>query len=325
MNDKISVIIPIYNMERLLERALESVVAQSYKNLEILLIDDGSTDKSREICKKYESKDSRFRYYYQKNNGVSSARNLGVEKSTGNFITFLDPDDYLDYNIYECLLKVLNESHADLVMCDYRVVYDYEKHGEITQYDVEILDRYQAQERYFKGTHEATQTSVLWNKLIPASFIKDLKFPVGRIQEDESVSYKILYRANCVAYLNAPFYNYYVRPDGWMNREFNLSRFNLFQAYLERMEFYIEHQEYELCKKLFFLYMHMICQYRKWMKQSKEAFSDIYNLYLRQVRSKYKEYKSKLNLSKRELMECELFYRTPSLYYVAWGILKKHN
>lgn len=326
MKDKISVIIPIYNMEKYLKRALDSILRQSYKNLEIILVDDGSTDDSREICLSYVQNDKRFCYYYQENKGVAAARNLGLEKSSGDFIAFLDPDDYIDSNMYECLLRAIKENGADIAVCGYRIVRDgEEEYDSITEYRADILDKKAAQERYFLGSHEATEMSVVWNKLIPTAFIHNLKFPIGRIQEDESITYKLLYMADSIAYIDAPYYNYYVHFDGLMNQKFNKSRFDLFQAYLERMDFYIEHGEYELCGRVLMLYMHMICFYRELMKQSDEDLRSVHKFYLREWRREYKKYQPKMKLCRKMRAECELFNTAPSFYHMIWRILKKHG
>ena len=112
MNIKISVIIPIYNMEKLLNRSLDSVKNQSYQNLEVIMVDDGSTDTSAEICRDYAAKDPRFHYFYEENSGPSAARNLGLEKCTGDYIAFLDPDDYLhpDIHILKTVIIIISVS-----------------------------------------------------------------------------------------------------------------------------------------------------------------------------------------------------------------------
>ena len=320
--EKISIIIPIYNMEAYLERALDSIVRQTYSDWEALMIDDGSKDGSRQICEKYEKADKRFKYVYKENGGVSTARNIGLKMATGDYIAFLDPDDYLEPDMYNSLLKSLKANHADLAICGYRVVYGMEKNSSVT-FHTQILSRSDCQERYFEGSKRATEMTVLWNKLIPRSYIKNLEFPVGRIQEDESVTYKLLYQARKVVYLDYPFYNYFVREDGYMNTAFNKSRFNLFEAYLERMSFYINHKEYELWKKLFLLYLHMLCQYRIWMKEASINYTDFYKKYENKLKQAYKMQQKKVKFPFRQSVECRIFMHSSSLYFQVWKLLKK--
>lgn len=321
--EKISIIIPIYNMELYLRRALDSILHQTYTNWEALLIDDGSNDKSRQICEEYEKADKRFRYFYKENGGVSSARNFGLKMSCGNYITFLDPDDYLDPDMYKVLLEQLKENDADLAICGYRVVNKFESPISSNDYKVEILDRKKGQERYFEGSKRATEMAVLWNKLIPASYIKIMEFPVGRIQEDESITYKILYQASRIVYIDSPFYNYYIRESGYMNNGFNRTRFNLFEAYLERIAFYVKHQEFDLWKKMVLHYLHMFCQYCVWMEESEVDCEDLYIHYKKELKKIYLANKDEVKFLKKEKFECTLFSISPMLYYKAWKLLKK--
>lgn len=131
MGSKISIIIPVYNKEDYLSECIDSIINQSYKNLEIIIIDDGSTDRSVEIIKRYESLDRRIKFFKQENLGVSSARNLGIENSTGEFITFVDSDDWVDLYMYEKMIEKINKFNADLIMCsfirEYKDRKEYEK------------------------------------------------------------------------------------------------------------------------------------------------------------------------------------------------------
>ena len=120
MDGLISVIVPIYNSEKYLDNTIKSIINQTYKNLEIILVDDGSTDKSYEICKKYQKKDNRIKLFHQKNKGVSSARNKGIENSNGEYITFIDSDDLIDKRMYEKLFTAF-DNNIDYVFCDYKI------------------------------------------------------------------------------------------------------------------------------------------------------------------------------------------------------------
>ena len=326
MNIKISVIIPIYNMEKLLNRSLDSVMNQSYQNLEVIMVDDGSTDKSADICKEYAAKDPRFLYFYEENSGPSAARNLGLEKCTGNYIAFLDPDDYLHVDMYAQMLRALQETHAGMAICDYRVVYGDEPYDSEPAYTLQILNRRQAQTIYFEDTHSATVATVVWNKLIPASVMKKFRFPDSRmVGEDESVIYKVLYSFGQIVYVKAPYYNYFVCDGSIMNSRFNVKRFDLFKAYDERISFYIKHKEYDLCRKMFFLYIHMYCSFVELSKQTGEDYSGVYKKIFYRERKKYKKYKSVLQMNMNEKMELDLFNRNPSVYRRLWKVLNPNH
>ena len=127
MTIKISVVVPIFNVELYLNRCIESILAQLYLNLEVLLIDDGSTDNSLLICREYEKKDARVKVYTQQNKGVSEARNLGIQHATGEFITFVDPDDWIEPRMYESMLNRIKMDNSDICLCDYAVIKNNKK------------------------------------------------------------------------------------------------------------------------------------------------------------------------------------------------------
>ena len=123
MKDKISVIVPIYNMENYLKRCVESILNQTYTNLEIILVDDGSTDSSLEICRYFENKDKRVRVYTKENSGLSASRNFGVERATGVYIGFVDSDDYIEAEMYEKLYNLIIDFQAEVAECNLKICY----------------------------------------------------------------------------------------------------------------------------------------------------------------------------------------------------------
>ena len=128
--EKISIVVPIYNVEKYVKKCIESLIKQTYKNIEIILVDDGSTDSSAEIIDEYANKDSRIIAIHQKNKGVSSARNTGLKAARGEYIGFVDPDDYVDCQMYEVMVNKLQASLADLVVCGYSKIWESSKKTE---------------------------------------------------------------------------------------------------------------------------------------------------------------------------------------------------
>lgn len=123
---KLSIIVPIYNVEKYLPRCIESILNQTFREFELILINDGSTDNCKEICEKYKKIDSRIIVVNKKNGGVSSARNFGIDISRGEYIGFVDPDDFIDANMYEILFNTANSYNSDMVICDYYKVSEYD-------------------------------------------------------------------------------------------------------------------------------------------------------------------------------------------------------
>lgn len=211
MKDLISVIIPIYNVEKYLNKCIDSIINQTYKNLEIILVDDGSPDNCPQICDEYAKKDSRIKVIHKKNGGVSSARNVGLINSTGNYIGFIDPDDYIEPIMYEKLLKVLKESNTLVSMCGFYKIKD-NKIVKTDNYDEKII----SSEKLLKDIFNYTSMGTLCNKL----FAKEIFFDINNNQlffnetihycEDVLMLETILSNKNNIAIHNQPLYNYIV-------------------------------------------------------------------------------------------------------------------
>lgn len=318
----ITVILPIYNVEKYLRRAVDSIRKQTYKNLEIILVDDGSSDGCKDICDELALEDKRIKTIHKKNGGVSDARNCGLANATGDYITFVDPDDWIYPCMYEHMMNAMKENQAEIVMCSYQIEEDG-KESYIGKCNLEenekfvLLSREQGQQIYFSGTKKATEGCVLWNKIVKADLYSGISFPLNRIQEDESITFKLMYRAKKIVYTKTPYYVYTVRKDGYMNGGFKESRFGLFLAYQERIEFYKKQKEFEFLKSQILLYLHMMAQYYFWTKRAKK-FNSFMNQYRRNWIFYYKQNRKNISLSKREKLECEMFCYFPILYYYLW-------
>lgn len=318
----ISVILPIYNVEKYLRRAVDSVRNQTYKNLEIILVNDGSSDGCKNICDELALEDRRIKAIHKENGGVSDARNCGLANATGDYITFVDPDDWVYPCMYEYMMDAIRENQAEIAMCSYQIEeegkelygqkYDFGKKEKFVS-----LSREQAQQIYFSGTKKATEGCVLWNKIIKADLYSEISFPLNRIQEDESTTFKLMYWANGIVYTKAPYYVYMVRKNGYMNGGFKKSRFGLFLAYHERLKFYKQQREFGFFKSQILLYLHMMAQYYFWTNGRKE-FDSFMHKYRKNWIFHYKRSKKNISLSKRERLECEIFCYCPVLYYFLW-------
>jgi len=195
---KISVIVPVYNMEPYLQKCLDSIIAQSYSNLEIILIDDGSTDKCPQICDEYAAKDSRIKVIHKKNGGVASARNAGLKISTGEYIAFVDSDDWIETTMYSDLLDVCLNHNCDYVGCSSQVC--GEKSGQI---------KFLTANEYFADYLNGKMFLTVWSRLCKREVCIDVEFPENRLWcEDGFVALPTLERAKKIAFLEKPLYNY---------------------------------------------------------------------------------------------------------------------
>lgn len=232
MDAKISIIIPVYNVELYLSRCIESVLCQTYKNFELILINDGSTDNSLKICKLYQERDNRIKLIDKCNEGVSSARNEGLNIAQGEYITFVDSDDYIHEKYLEKLLFVMNEKNCDMVYCSYKNVWDN---------DFAIVSGTQSIKTFkgiecFQGLYSSNPENLIvpWGKLYKSTLFHNLRYEVGKIHEDEFMVHRILSKCNVVCYFDYTLYFYYQRKGSIMNSNFNPNRLVRLEALIER-------------------------------------------------------------------------------------------
>lgn len=226
-NILVSVIIPVYNIEKYLKRCVDSVINQTYKNLEIILIDDGSTDNSGTICDDLALNDNRIIVIHHNNQGPSIARNKGIEIAKGEYISFVDGDDYCHPKMIEILLDEVIKNGSDISVCGFKKVFkfntvEFEKVNEInskTYTENKIL------ELFFKAdTHY--DLNVIWNKLYKAGLFSDIRFPEGRFHEDNAISYKLLDHSKSITIIFLDLYYYFQREGSTMHRNIDISRAN---------------------------------------------------------------------------------------------------
>ena len=208
----ISVIIPVYNVSKYLEKCVRSVCEQSYQKLEIILVDDGSTDGSDTICDNLACEDSRIVVIHQENSGVSSARNAGLACSHGKYIGFVDGDDWIDKDMYKILYELLVENDAELSCCNYRRIFpdrvsDFSDNRVRVYYGGEMFDTWKT------GHEMCLITPAVWNKLYKAELFDDVEFPEIRKHEDGVVNAEILKKIKCGVFINRAYYNYVENMD----------------------------------------------------------------------------------------------------------------
>lgn len=207
----ISIIVPVYNVEAYLRRCVDSILTQTYSNFELILVDDGSTDRSGALCDEYARLDSRVLSFHKKNGGLSSARNAALRIAKGDYFGFVDSDDWIFPTMFERMMNVVEKYAAEVVICNYQLSYDTR---------IEQVDFY-AQEHVFDNV-EATKeilknrlmSSHVWNKLFKKTLFEGIFFPEGRLYEDIATTYKLLFKANKVVVSPFVGYNYFQNDNG---------------------------------------------------------------------------------------------------------------
>lgn len=230
-NPLISVIVPIYNVEKYLPRCVESIINQEYKNLEIILVNDGSPDSCPQICDEYAKKDNRIKVIHKENGGLSDARNAGMEIATGEYISFIDSDDWVEADFISELYKGI-KSGADIAECATRLVDDNDqtlsvrgsKGGKISAKDALI-----------KLILEEGVYQTVWNKLYKRSQIQDIPFAVGKYHEDDFWTWQIFMKTDNLYLCEKPMYNYLQRSNSIIGSTYSLKKLDGVQARYERM------------------------------------------------------------------------------------------
>lgn len=224
MNLKISVIIPIYNVEKYLNRCIDSILNQTYSNLEIILVNDGSSDSCGKICDYYKMQDQRIKVIHKVNGGLSSARNSGLEIATGDYISFIDSDDFINLKMFEDMIKVAKQNNSDMICCKYFKFKNIDDIPKIDDKDMNIkhFTNIEALEEYFSDKLENDKqiNTAVWNKIYKKEILKNIQFPVGKIYEDVYVTYKLLYNSKKVSIINKYYYYYFQRDGSIMNSKF---------------------------------------------------------------------------------------------------------
>lgn len=236
--DLISVIVPIYKVEPYLDRCVRSIVAQTYENLEIILVDDGSPDNCPAMCDTWAEKDSRIKVIHKENGGLSDARNAGMAAATGEYIAFVDSDDWLEAQMYQCLYEAMTMTCADIASCGARRVwFDGKPSQELLAVNRDcVLEQETAMEALItsKGL-----VQTVWNKLYRRSVTEGVLFLTGLIHEDEFWSWQVIARARRVVTLKESYYNYLQRDNSIMGVGFSEKSLLVIQAKTERQN-YIE-------------------------------------------------------------------------------------
>lgn len=236
--DLISVIVTAYNIAAYIERGVGSVCGQTYRNLEIIVVDDGSTDETGKICDRLAASDERVQVIHKENGGPAEARNRGIAIAKGSYIGFVDGDDWIDADMYEKMLGALKEQGADLAICRYRQV--YRSHTEDASVDRAVLFTGQeALQYYVQETKEYAIQNAAWNKLYKKELLRGIAFPVGKWYEDIMFATMALARAECCIYLDTACYNYIIDREGSiMNSQINPRTFtDQIPAYYEKTAF----------------------------------------------------------------------------------------
>lgn len=233
--NKISIIIPVYNVEKYLSTCLDSVINQTYQNLEIILVNDGSTDACPKICEEYAAKDNRIKVIHKQNGGLSDARNTGYQMATGEYIAFVDGDDVIALDLYKILYEKSILHNADIVECSF-VKFSDEK--DLKNFVLESSEEIELEaEKALELLLKEKLKQVVWNKIYKKRIINNFPFKKGKIHEDEFWTYRIFARAKKIVKINTPLYFYRQQNNSIMAEKYSIKRLDGVEAREERIAF----------------------------------------------------------------------------------------
>ena len=244
---KISLIIPVHRMNPWLEKCITSAVEQTYEKLEILLVDDGLDDETKEYLRHWEERDERIRYLrLEESRGVSSARNRGFDESTGEYLAYLDSDDWLDEKFCVSMMRVLREYNCDIVSCEYLEVHRTEtvQAGKSARLDGSV-SIWNSADAWAQISAWDQMYSVVWGKLYRKNVMEGIRFPEGRVHEDEFVTWKCMIKTKEIAYLDAPLYYYNRMNEQSIMKTLNENTLDAIDALEEQVRYVWEHPEYK--------------------------------------------------------------------------------
>lgn len=318
----ISVIVPVYNVEKYIEKCIKSILKQTYTDFELILINDGSTDKSSEICYKYSKIDERIRLINKANGGLSSARNVGIDASIGDYITFVDSDDYISKYMLEELYNCLCNTSSDIAICSFKRIKENEIIIEKKEFvEPEILNSKTCFEKIYSS--KVDEFTVAWAKLYKKDLFQKLRYPEGKIHEDEFITYKLFAQANRVAYLDTKLYFYLIRKQSIMNSGFSKKSLVRLEAYSERINYFENIGEFQLAAMTAKRFINKCAEYYICIKDNDRNNIRIQAIALYDKYSKYFCYESlRENIIVKSFVKCRVIFWLHH-YLVKLGIVLK--
>lgn len=306
----ISVIVPVYNVESYLEKCINSILKSTYKNLEIILVDDGSTDNSGNICDKYKNIDSRISVIHQQNGGLSSARNRGIDVATGEYVLFIDSDDFIEERMIEHLARAAKENNVQVIAGGMKKI----------SMSGKILHTFLPRNKYYNDKKEILDdffingniSIVAWGKLYKAEiFENNIRFMAGKNNEDNIFLMDLLEYVTTYVCIEYAEYNYLVRKESIINQEFNEKKLDGIYAMryiLERCETlwptYVKYAHTLACRT----YFQLFCSYNRTKKKEKKYGTIIFDEF-----NKSRKFAKIEEMGLREKLEINMFTYFPKL------------
>lgn len=229
---------PVYNIQQYIRKCIQSILQQTYTNLEVIIVNDGSTDQSGNMCEEMAKMDSRICIIHKENEGLAEARNTGLKAARGQYIVFVDGDDYIEKDMIQKLHQCIEQDHSDFVLCN--IHYVDEEGRYIKSKEVSLEDGIVGQKEFWKGYYGGLIVPyvVSWNKLYKKELFEHTFFEKGKIHEDEFILHQIISQCNIISVVKDKLYNYVQRSDSIMSKKYNINRLQAFEALNIRIDYF---------------------------------------------------------------------------------------
>lgn len=336
----VSIIIPVYNVEKYLHICLDSVLAQTYTDYEVILVNDGSKDDSGKICEEYVKRDKRFSLISQDNKGLASARNTGIRAARGEYIYFIDSDDCINSSLLEIVVNIADQKKANIVQINLMAVpedyKEYNKPVQISDVPVQTFSAVQAirnldedNQRYAKDIR--LTTTVVWTKLYRREAFKNFLFPEGmRMHEDQMVAHRRIAEAGGMVFLDCPLYYYRQNNTSLIRIGWTPKRLSIIDCYEDRLRCVLEYAKKEQSVKSreladYIYWRYLVCLFRNYdmicLKMSGEEKKEKKKEIIQKVKQLLKEQPGKLSFAKKLFFHC--FCLIPAVFQKIFHIRNK--
>jgi len=323
-NPLISIIVPVYNVKEYLKRCVESLINQTYRNIEIIIVDDGSTDGSELLCDNFKNTDKRIKVFHKKNGGLSDARNFGISHSTGQYIGFVDSDDFIDKNMYEILMKNIIKNDADISICKFTIT-NKNSFKIKPETDIKVFSKEEAMKEVMLGNYFQSHVC---NKLFKRKLFSNLKFPEKKWYEDVYSMHLLIHNSEKIVSSNYCGYAYFRRKESITNCTWNNKHFDWLDALENIKRFYkINYPEYldEVCNVYVFANLLLIRKLCLTKKSGKKLIELLRENILENYK-KYIKYKGKTSYNTtRNKIEVFFIKHFPKFYKIIVLILKNNS
>ena len=305
---KISVIVPVYKVEKYLNRCIDSIVSQTFRDFDLILVDDGSPDSCPKLCDEYARLDQRIHVIHKKNGGLSSARNCGIDwsikNSTSDWITFIDSDDFIHCTMLENLYNGVISSRKRIAVCNYVETSDDFLNFDLGETCFKIVD---TEEFYVNHTTNAT---IACGKLYSKDCFSSFRYPVGKLHEDEFLTYRLLFEQKQIVYIDNPLYAYYINQESITKSSWNLDRLVVFQAFDEQLDYFYNNRFIAAYQRRIRSYLWVLnSQYFGMMESQLDDHKKSKKLLRNIAKRFFKKYKKEIN------PEWEEFHTFLEIYY----------